>query len=153
MSIVDTVSGERLFQPPPQAREGIFKLDNVKEKHRYSVCFQNNIGEDEPHKSFNVGFAIRVTSLPRTLPSEENGPDALRALQLVKKATDILQDWQSLQDHFDFLRNREAVHKEMTDSILFRIERWTVIEALLVMGMATGQVLYWKKFFETRRYL
>jgi hypothetical protein len=51
------------------------------------------------------------------------------------------------------VRNREAVHQDMNDAILSRLSRWTYVEALLVVGMATAQVLYWKRFFETRRYL
>jgi hypothetical protein len=153
MVIIDYESGETLFQPPADAREGTFKLENVKPSHQYELCFQNTSTEDDDEGSFNVGFAVRVTAPPRTLDPEEIGPDAQRALQLVQSSSAILEDWESLVDHFDFLRNREGIHQDMNDAILYRIQRWTIIEALLVMGMATGQVLYWKKFFETRRYL
>jgi hypothetical protein len=153
MRIIDYESGDTLFQPPPDAREGTFKLENVKPSHRYELCFQNTSGEDDDDFAFNVGFSVRVTNPPRTLDAEEIGPDAQRALKLVQSSSAILEDWGSLMDHFDFLRNREGIHQEMNDAILNRIQRWTIIEALLVMGMATGQVLYWKRFFETRRYL
>jgi hypothetical protein len=153
MSVTDYESGETLFQPAADAREGTFKLENVKPSHRYELCFQNNSAADDDDRSFNVGFAVRVMNRPRSLDAEEIGPDALRALKLVEGSSAILEDWGSLKDHFDFLRNREGIHQDMNDAILYRIQRWTIIEALLVMGMATGQVLYWKKFFETRRYL
>jgi hypothetical protein len=153
MSIVDDESGETLFEPAHEAQEGTFKMENVKPSHRYQLCFQNSYTEDDDDYSFNVGFAVRVMYPPRTLDAEEIGPDAQRALKLIQGSSAILEDWGSLRDHFDFLRNREGIHQEMNDAILNRIQRWTIIEALLVMGMATGQVLYWKRFFETRRYL
>jgi hypothetical protein len=56
-------------------------------------------------------------------------------------------------DHFDFLRNREAQHQVLTSQILSRVMGWTLLEAGLVVAMALGQVMYWKKFFEQRRYL
>ena len=153
MVITDHDSGETLFEPPHGAQEGTFKLENAKPSHRYELCFQNIFPEDDDGISFNVGFSFRVTNPPRTLDPEEIGPDAQRALKLVQSSSAILEDWGSLVDHFDYLRNREGIHQAMNDAILDRIQRWTIIEALLVMGMATGQVLYWKRFFETRRYL
>jgi hypothetical protein len=65
----------------------------------------------------------------------------------------INSDWQNLVDHFDFLRNREAQHHVLTSQILSRVMGWTLLEAGLVVCMALGQVMYWKKFFEQRRYL
>lgn len=153
MRVVDYETDETVFQPPPEAREGIFKLEDVKPSHHYEVCFQNHNTEDDDDSSFNVGFAVRLTDAPRSLDAEEIGPDAQRALKLVQSSSAILEDWESLTDHFDFLRNREGIHQEMNDAILNRIQRWTIIEALLVMGMATGQVLYWRRFFEKKRYL
>jgi len=102
-----------------------------------------------------VGFSlyVRPATLPRTLPDGVDGPDAKRALDVVEKATNIYGDWRLLLDHFDFLRNREAQHTVLTSQILSRVMGWTLLEAFLVIAMATGQVLYWKKFFEQRRYL
>jgi hypothetical protein len=153
VSITNYDTGEYLFEAPTAAREGIFKLDSVAQSTRLALCFQNNDGTDEEDNDFDVGFSLRVSNLPRALEEGEIGPDGERALQLVKRATDIHQEWSSMLDHLDFVRNREAMHQDMNDAILSRLSRWTYIEAFLVIGMATGQVMYWKKFFETRRYL
>jgi hypothetical protein len=61
--------------------------------------------------------------------------------------------FQNLLDHFDFMRNREAVHVQLTNQINDRVMGWTIIEAILVITMAFAQVWYWKAFFERRRYL
>jgi hypothetical protein len=141
-----------LYKPDAGTMEGTFNLaDKVKPGTRYALCFSND--DKDEQLDMDVGFSIRVTSNPRTLPDAELGPDNLRALALVNKATAIHEDWSSLLDHFDFLRNREATHKQISDATMSRIERWTWIEAMLVVTMATAQVLYWRKFFETRRYL
>jgi hypothetical protein len=153
VSITNYDTGEYLFEAPTAAREGIFKLDSVAQSTRLALCFQNNDGTDEEDNDFDVGFSLRVSNLPRALEEGEIGPDGERALQLVKRATDIHQEWSSMLDHLDFVRNREAMHQDMNDAILSRLSRWTYIEAFLVIGMATGQVMYWRKFFETRRYL
>jgi hypothetical protein len=83
----------------------------------------------------------------------EAGPDAKRALELVQRSVMINNDWQNLVDHFDFLRNREAQHAMLSSQILSRVMGWTLLEAALVVTMAIGQVMYWKKLFEQRRYL
>jgi hypothetical protein len=153
VSITNYDTGETLFEAPTGAREGIFKLDSVAQSVRLALCFQNNDIGDEDDNDFDVGFSLRVNHLPRALEEGVIGPDGERALTLVKRATDIHQDWSAMLDHLDFVRNREAMHQDMNDAILSRLSRWTYIEAFLVISMATGQVMYWKKFFETRRYL
>lgn len=155
VSISNPDSGEMVYESPKGKREGTFQLDAaaVKPDTRYGLCFENNESTEDEENEFDVGFSIHVTKAPRTLKDEEIGPDGERALQLVNKATRIHQDWSNLLDHYEYVRNREAMHQEMNDSILSRLSRWTYIEALLVVGMATCQVMYWKRFFETRRYL
>merc|ERR1711971_853861 len=81
----------------------------------------------------------------------EEGPDAERALDLLDEAEEIHDDWRNLLDHFDFLRNREAVHMKVTNQIENRVMFWSLIEAGLVVSMSVGQVLYWRRFFEQRR--
>jgi len=122
---------------------------------RYKLCFESSVEEDadDAYLELMVGFNIRLQPVPRTLPDEERGPDMERALKLVESASFIENDWQNLLDHFDFLRRREAVHTTLAQQILGRVMSWTVIQALLVIIMAVGQVMYWKKFFEQRRYL
>ena len=147
--------GEIFYEAPAGSREGLFQLDEslVKADTRYALCFGNKDEPDETDNEFDVGFSIHLSYMPRTLKNDEIGPDAEKALLLVKKASKILQDWTNMLDHYEYVRNREALHQEMNDAILSRLSRWTYVEALLGVGMAMAQVLYWKRFFETRRYL
>lgn len=147
-------TGENLYEMPAGDLAGDFELKDLPGSNsRYQICFQSNTEGSNREDAFDVGFNLRYHDPPRTLDDGESGPDGEKASQLVEKAAKIHQDWDTLQDHFDFLRNREAIHEEMNDAIVSRLTRWTYIEAFLVVGMATGQVMYWKKFFEKRRYL
>jgi hypothetical protein len=126
-------------------------LSDLPEASKYDICFENHQNKDDDDNIFDVGFSIRVNGPSRSLPEGEIGPDAIgpdaeRALKLADKATAIHQDWNAMMDHLMFVRNREAMHISMSELILSRLARWTYIEAFLVVGMATGQVLYWKKF-------
>jgi emp24/gp25L/p24 family/GOLD len=115
----------------------------------------DSVYEIEP---VTVGFSIRVDNViaavaSSTLPDGEMGPDAQRAIELLQQASMIELNWKNLIDHFDFVRNRESYQNLLTDQINNRVIHWSIIEALLVVLMAVGQVLYWRKFFEQRRYL
>ncbi|KAG7367527.1 emp24/gp25L/p24 family protein [Nitzschia inconspicua] len=151
VSNIDT--GDTLYEKPSGTLEGDFELYGLKGNKHYQICFQSNVDGSNHNEAFDVGFNLRFHYPPRTLDDKESGPDGERASKLVEKAAKIHQDWDTLQDHFDFLRNREAIHEEMNDAIVSRLTKWTYVEAFLVVGMATGQVMYWKKFFEKRRYL
>lgn len=153
VKILNLDTGESVHEVPPGTQEGDFKLEHLKRSARFSICFQNNADVDDDENEFDVGFNIRYHTPVRTLDDEESGPDGERASALAEKAWEIHQDWEILQDHFDFLRGREWIHFGMNDQIMNRLARWTYIECLLVIMMAVGQVMYWKKFFEKRRYL
>jgi hypothetical protein len=151
--VSNVASGDSLYEIPSGDLEGDFELNNLQGNQEFQICFQSNVEGSNPDDAFDLGFNLRFHHPPRTLDEEESGPDNQRASKLVEKAAKIHLDWDILQDHFDFLRNREAIHEEMNDAIVNRLSKWTYIEAILVVGMATGQVMYWKKFFEKRRYL
>lgn len=147
-------NGESLYESPAGIQEGDFTLEHVQSSSKFSLCFQNNADNDDIENEFDLGFIVRFDKRPtRTLDDKVSGPDGERASQLIDKAAKIHQNWNILQDHFDFLRNREGIHYGMNEEIMNRLSRWTYIEAFLVITMSVGQVMYWKKFFEKRRYL
>jgi len=109
--------------------------------------------DDDYPEEAEVGFHIRVHGIPRSLPSDQDGPDMERALHIAEAAVSIETEWSNLMDHFEFLRSREASHLKITNEIMGRIMGWALIEAFVVILMAVCQVMYWRKFFEQRRYL
>ena len=147
-------NGESLYESLDGSQEGDFTLDRVKPSSKFSLCFQNNAEDDDEENEFDVGFNLRFDKQPtRTMDDEVEGPDGEKASQLIDKAAKIHQDWNILQDHFDFLRQRESIHFGMNQQIMNRLSKWTYIEIFLVISISVSQVLYWKKFFEKRRYL
>jgi len=153
VSVVNLDTGEHMHEVPTGTLEGDFKLEHIEANSKFSICFTNNAEASDVDDEFDLGFNIRFHKPTRALEDGVSGPDAERAADLVEKASEIGQDWDVLQDHFEFLRNREAIHLGMNNEIMTRLRHWTYFEALLVILMAMGQVMYWKKFFEKRRYL
>jgi len=162
----------KVWESQGGAREGTFSV-TMKPNQRLELCLGNQWNEDADNEdaagaggdeaanqaksnnieNIRVGLNFRVHAIPRSLPAGVDGPDTEKATRITSKAVGIETDWSNLMDHFAFLRSREAVHLRLTQEILDRILGWTIIEAVVVVCMATGQVLYWRKFFEQRRYL
>ena len=149
---------KKLWKSSEEESEAIFSVTVMEPNQRLALCFRaewDQAGDDyvASIREVEIGFGLQVHPMPRTLPDEENGPDAQRALDLIQSAISVETDWSNLMDHFSFLRSREATHIKLTSEILDRIMGWTIVEAFVVIFMAVGQVLYWKKFFEQKRYL
>jgi emp24/gp25L/p24 family/GOLD len=145
------------------ASESVFNVHVEGAPNRYRLCFlsphpidqeEEEVEDDLLPNTLQVGFSFRVKSATqRSLPEMELGPDAQRALQLLSAASDAEQHWHNLLDHFDFLRNREAMQRQLMNQTYSKVIGWSILEAVLVITMAIAQVCYWKSFFEQRRYL
>jgi len=125
---------------------------------KYALCLRATLDTDDDDAAVPevvpVGLSLRVApAQARSLEEGVLGPDAERALELVQSAGFVENDWRNFVDHFDYLRNREATHTVLMHQIRDRVLGWTVVEAILVITMAVAQILYWKRFFETKRYL
>lgn len=65
----------------------------------------------------------------------------------------MMEGLHTMGDHQEYMRDRENRHSVLADTTLSRIMQWTVLEAIVLILISCGQVLYLKKFFEQRRYL
>lgn len=130
--------------------EATFDL-HVKKGGRFSLCLSHK--GDDYDEDRTIGFALRVRPPSRALDGFMEGPDGEKALELVEWAEDLTEEWDTLMDHYDYLREREAIQEELSQKILQRVMRWTMVEALLLVTIASCQVLYFRMFFEKRRYL
>ena len=122
----------------------------------YELCFEleTDPSNDEYPESYAVGFNLRlVPAVQRALDNTQEGPETQQALDLIESARSVQLNWQNLVDHYVYLRNRENLAVQLSQKIQDRVMGWTFLEACLVVTISVGQVLYWKKFFETRRYL
>ena len=133
------------------ASEGTFEI-TIEEGGLHRFCLENGKHFTSDKLDRTLGWAVRVRGPSRSL-DEEAGPDSQRAQLLVESASELQEEWETLLDHYSFLRTREGVHKQLTDAIMGRVVRWTVFEGLTLALIAAGQILYLRKFMETRRYL
>lgn len=158
---LDEESEFRIDVPNTAQRYRLCFLALSKEKHELQASSARKDAEQEEEEDgfqdsdykTTVGFNIHVHDVMRTLAKEEMGPDALRAINLQASAMHLADQWENLQDHFSYLHFREVEHRRMSEQINDRVMGWTILESFLVVTMAIGQVMYWKSFFEQRRFL
>merc|ERR1719410_780253 len=113
------------------------------------MIFINNDGIDR-----HVGFSVRVVPIQRDAPEEgKEGPGDESTVRLIEMSSELLNWIESLGDHHDYMRHRESVHRDLAEATFRRVIRWTLLEALVLVLVSSGQVVYLKKFFEQRRYL
>ena len=147
--------GQTLWHSEEEDHEEDFNIP-VDAVGKYELCFEleTDPNNDEYPETYTVGFDLRLEPVAtRALDEDEKGPDTQQALEIIKSAQSVETSWLNLVDHYVYLRNREALAVQLSQQIQNRVMGWTVLEAVLVILMAVGQVMYWKKFFETRRYL
>jgi len=132
--------------------EGMGGRTSFESNGLHSLCI-TNIMEDEDDE-VDVGFNIRVHSLRRTEDAEEDpGPDDELTASLFNGVDGLMEVMHVLLDHQGYMRQRESVHRSTSEATFSRVVRWTIIQVLVVLGVASGQIYYLKKFFETKRYL
>lgn len=149
---------KKLWTSPLGAPEGTFSVAST--GGRNMLCITNGIepgldddaGNEQADRT--VGFAVRVRpAAVRAQDDSVEGPDTRVMTNLIEMSEDLLDDFQDLNDHQAYLKVRESEHRDLTEATYSRIVRWTVLEALVLMAIAGGQVMYLKKFFEQKRYL
>jgi hypothetical protein len=72
---------------------------------------------------------------------------------LETELAELQQGLEMLKDHQSYMNQREDVHKDMLDSINTKVLSWTILEAIILVGMAIWQISYISNFFETKRKL
>lgn len=108
----------------------------------YQMCLASNddVGSD--------GLPAVIAFNFRTLSS---GEQDYQYKGLDKELIELRQGLDSLKDHQSYMNQREDVHTSTLESINTKVTFWTVIEAIMLVGMALWQVTYISNFFETKR--
>lgn len=136
---------ELLYESEEGISEDIFRIP-TKQGGRLYVCVQNGMDSDsEDELDRNVGLDVRVSPLPK----EENGS----AQELIEIALQLRDRMWDLENHLDYMRNREAIHREVTEQTFTHVVRWSIMEFVVLLGIAIAQVLALRRFFERKRYI
>ncbi len=80
-------------------------------------------------------------------------PDDRLTSHLIEFSANLIEGVHTITDHKEYIRERENRHTVLADSTFNRVVEWTFLEAIVLVLISCGQVLYLKKFFEQRRYL
>lgn len=146
---------------------GGYKTEEEKHRDHLKLSEGHHFTEDFGYDYTNtdgelrtIGFTVRVRPLEGTAAAalikdkttSENPADVLKN-KLIDLSTTLRDRMELLLDHQEYIKNREAQHRNIVEETFTILTRWTLLEALVLCAIATGQVLYLKKFFETKRYL
>jgi hypothetical protein len=151
--VVMDVDKERvLFKSLKGSRVGTFKV-NLKEGQKASICLQNGLlapgRREKPHDGLErvVGFQFVVE------PKDEGIGLQVQNGRLLKSSQELMRELSTLKSRHDYQRVREAKHREIVESTFSRLLWWIILESLVLVGVAAGQVMYLRRFLEKRRYI
>ena len=113
-----------------------------------------------------VGWALRVRSVDAHAQwmrekdgnaaadsDEEKSESERKAEALLELGGDLIDQLENMADHQAYLREREAAHRALAEETFSAVLFWTVVEALVLLTTAGGQIFYLRRFIERRRYL
>jgi len=103
----------------------------------YTLCIEN--GNKKKAGSVEVGFAYRKSA------------EIKSTTDLAATVMEILQGLQDLSDHQSYMREREELHRDISESTNYRVLVWTLVEAIVLGIMTIWQIMYIRKFFEVKR--
>lgn len=139
------------------------------DKHRQMMKLQGHPSPEDDdfdytnHDGNNrrIGFSIHVHPMAGTeahkLQQEKTESDEEKATKQTQKLTDMAvqlkERMEVLLDHQEYIKNRESTHRHVVEQTFTMVMRWTILEAMILISVASAQVFYLKRFFETKRYL
>lgn len=116
--------------------EGSFTID-IELEGEYTMCIANTESEEKI-----VAFNFRAT------PVEDK---SYKYPGLEEELNELHEGLDLLRDHQSYMNQRERVHQETLESINQKVVFWTVLEAIVVIGVAMWQLRYISTFFEVKR--
>jgi hypothetical protein len=105
----------------------------------YSLCIHN----EEPSQEKVVAFNFRCVEIAGDIDYE--------FASMQSELFDLQRGLNFLKDHQSFMNQREDRHRAILESTNFKVLGWTILEAIILIGMALWQIAYISKFFETKR--
>jgi len=118
----------------------------------YQICFDNQMSswttkvvqfdlyysnDPEADEEYKIGKEIPISTTDLALMEE----------QFSKIKTEMSQ----LEHQIHYMRGRDTQHREIVSNTQFRLQVVTIFEALVLIGMSIGQILYIKRAFEIRK--
>lgn len=156
--LMDGTTDEIKYQSKPGTGRGNFRV-RVQPSQKYWLCVQNNSRgpEDEDaehpdHRPRTVGlkYYLDMSATPQVDPLD---PHNQKLETWMQSSAEVLGELTGLNDHFAYMKTREAEQRETMESTFTATMTWTVFEAAMVCVVAIGQVFYLRSFLEKKRYM
>mmetsp|Transcript_24531 Transcript_24531/g.51183 ORF Transcript_24531/g.51183 Transcript_24531/m.51183 type:complete len:262 (+) Transcript_24531:176-961(+) len=169
----ETIHDSYIYQSEYGEQESTFLIDIHKDggegdEYIYEYCVGNGVGKprgvwpnefgDTPQgqdgKDRKIGLSFRgleeytSTTNPKSPPSLPPGYSSA-----LEESRTLLSSLKTMQDSQSYSRRREAIHRDVSESTNERVYKWTIAEAIVLVGMGTGQIFYLRSFFEKTRRL
>eukprot|EP00934_Nitzschia_sp_Nitz4_P004129 Nitzschia sp. Nitz4//scaffold6_size259037//173770//174444//NITZ4_001094-RA/size259037-processed-gene-0.83-mRNA-1//-1//CDS//3329556953//4119//frame0 len=137
-------------------REGSFKI-KLLEGQKVNVCLQNGLrttGRGKKAETKGHDGEPRTAGLKVSF-EEQNELEELhnQNSKVSDAAVGLAKELEKLQDHHQYMKTREAIHRETVEGTFSRLMSWTLLEGFTVVTVAVGQILYFRRFLERRRYV
>jgi len=107
-----------------------------------------------------IGFTLRLRPVEGTeaarLQKEKSKSDNAADEQqnkLIDMTMALRDEMELLLDHQEYIKKRESDHRHIVEQTFSMVRKWTILEAIVLVTVAFGQVTYLKRFFETKRFL
>jgi hypothetical protein len=155
--VVDYEEEHVLYRSRRRVSEGHFKV-KLKADQKVALCLQNGLvtagrGRTSPSdrlhdgKARTIGFSFHLDVKDEAQELKEQNS------RLVDVASELTRQLGNLINHHEYMRTREAKHRELVEMTFSHLLVWVIVEALAVVVIAGGQIMYLRRFLEKRRYM
>jgi hypothetical protein len=175
---VHDLDEEIIYQSEVGESEGTFLID-VTDKGKgwkYELCVQNGVAKprgkwpnefnDMPTgsdgKDRKVGVSFRVVEQESDDDSVASGEVGVGGgpkgppegyLEALAEARKLVSQMKTMLDSQAYSREREAMHRDISEQTNERVWKWTVAEAVVLVTVGTGQIWYLKTYFDRTKRL
>ncbi|KAI8924915.1 emp24/gp25L/p24 family/GOLD-domain-containing protein [Entophlyctis helioformis] len=126
-------------------RDAQFGFNSVADG-QYKMCFNNLRSGAEKFVSFSItGPEDHKLVQAKTATTDDDQLEISRAVQLLADNVRFMRDEQA------YLMRRQKRHRATAESTNFRVFWWSLAQTGLLIAVCAFQVMYLRRFFETRR--
>jgi len=120
------------------------------------LCLHNGSPESNDGQDRMFGFAFRRARDVQQggdVGKDEDHEIVEHFEQTMNDLQELVEHAQTIQNHQEYMRLREELHRNTVESTCTRILYWNTAEAVILLCLAFWQVRYIRKFFEVKRSL
>jgi hypothetical protein len=142
--VIDYQEEHVLYRSRRRSKEGIFKVV-LKPNQKVNLCLQNGIvtagrGRKAPSERMHDGLDRTIGFVFNVEPKNEAQELKTQSDKIVQAARDLTREIKNLYNHHEYMRTREAKHREVVEQTFSQLMYWIILEGFTVILIAAGQV-------------